>query len=80
MSVLDDLLAGGPDHRATADIGGAIFAPVDDSKEALARFQTVTDRIIANDGMGYSVVRRLIHRSSEYAGDYIDRLAINIPG
>jgi hypothetical protein len=52
MSVLDDRLAGSPDHRVNIDIGGAIFAPVDDSKEALARFQPVTDRIIANDGLG----------------------------
>lgn len=80
MSILDDLLAGGPDHRATADIGGAIFAPVDDSREALARFQVVADRIIANDGLGYSVIHRLVHRTSEYAGDYIDRLVVNIPG
>ncbi len=79
MSVLNDLLAGGPDHRATADIGGAIFAPADDTKEALARFQTIADSIIANDGIGYSVVHRLIHRSSEYAENYIDRLVVNIP-
>ncbi len=52
MSVLDDLLAGSPDHRVYIDIVGAIFAPVDVPKVALARFQTLTNRITANDRLG----------------------------
>lgn len=52
MRVLDDLLAGSPDHRVNIDIGGAIFAPVDVPKVALARFQTVTNWIIVNDRLG----------------------------
>lgn len=52
MSVLGDLLAGSPDHRVSVDIGGAIFAPVDVPKVALARFQTVTNRNIANERLG----------------------------
>ena len=77
MSFLDDLLAGGPDYRVTLDIGGAIFGPAEDSEKALERFQSVADRIVANDGLGYRVVERLIHRTSDYAQSYIDRLVIN---
>ncbi|QIG81553.1 hypothetical protein [Stakelama tenebrarum] len=77
MSFLDDLLAGGPDYRVARDIGGAIFGPAEDSEEALERFQSVVDRIVANDGLGYRVVKRLIHRTSDYAQNSIDRLVIN---
>lgn len=77
MSVLDDLLAGSPNYRVSPDIGGAVFGPVSDTIEALERFQSIADRISANDGMGYRVVHRLTHRTSEYATDYVDRMVIN---
>jgi hypothetical protein len=77
MNFFDELLAGGPDYRVSPDIGGAIFGPADGSEDALKRFQAVTEKIIANDGLGYRVVHRLIHRSSDNPGDYIDRMVIN---
>lgn len=77
MSFLDDLLAGGSDYRVVLDIGGAVFGPVDDSEEAMKRFQTVANRIRANDGLGYRLVERLTYKSSEYAQSYIDHLVIN---
>jgi hypothetical protein len=76
-SFLKALLAGGDDYRVSPDLGGAIFAPSDSSDEALIRFQSVANRIIANEGLGYSVVHHLIHRDSGYAENYIDRLVIN---
>lgn len=77
MSFVKDILSGGPDYRVSADLGGAMFAPADHSEAALIAFQTVADRILANDGLGYTVVRRLIHRDSGYAENHIDRLIIN---
>lgn len=78
MSFLRDLLAGGPDHRVIADIGGALIAPSDGSDDALLRFQSVVDQLVANDGAGYRVVKRLTHRSSDHAAGYVDRMVINI--
>ncbi len=77
MSFLEDLLAGGPDYRVVLDIGGAVFSPADDTEGATERFQTVAERIRANDGLGYRLIDRLTHESSEYAQSYIDRLVIN---
>lgn len=74
---LDDLLAGGPDYRVTPDLGGAVFGPVDETEDALRRFQAIADKIKANDGLGYSVVDRLTHRTSEYSEAFIDRMVIN---
>lgn len=79
MTMIDQLLAGGPDHRATADLGGAIFGPVDDSEDALLRFQSIADRLIANDGLGYKIIPRGIHKTREYSGNHVDRVVINIP-
>ena len=79
MNFLRDLLAGGPDHRVIPDIGGALIAPSDSSDDALSRFQSIVDRIVANDGAGYRVVNRLTHRSSDHAAEYVDRMVINIP-
>ena len=76
MSFLDDLLAGGPDYRVTVDLGGAVFAPIDSSNEATRKFQSVADRIIANEGMGYRI--HLIHRDSDYGLNEVDRITINI--
>jgi hypothetical protein len=76
-SFLKALLAGGNDYRASPDLGGTIFAPADSTDEALIRFQAVANSILANEGLGYSVVHRLTHRDSGYAENYIDRLAIN---
>lgn len=75
---LDDLLAGGPDYCTVPDLGGAVFGPADDSDAALDRFQAVAARIIANDGRGYSVIRRLTHRTSDSKEGHIDRLVINV--
>lgn len=77
MTFLRDILSGGPDYRVSPNLGGAVFAPADHSEAALIAFQDVADRILANDGLGYSVVHRLIHRDSGYAENYIDRLVIN---
>jgi hypothetical protein len=74
---LNELLAGGPDYRVSPNLGGAIFAPADHSEDAPIRFQSVANRIIANDGLGYSVSNRLTHRDSGYAEYYIDRMVIN---
>ncbi len=74
-SFLDELLQGSPDHRATVDLGGAIFAPVDGTDAALERFQRVGAGIIANDGLGYRVKR--VHRSSDRAASEIDFIVIN---
>ena len=71
------MLAGGPDYKVSVDIGGAIFSPLDGSPSGLEKFQPVAVRIIANDGLGYSVRNR--HRSSDHAAGYIDLLVINIP-
>lgn len=78
MSFLDSLLAGGPDYRVVPDLGGAVFGPVDGSEDALKRFGAVADKLIANDGLGYRLVHRLTHRSSDHAESYIDRIVINI--
>jgi len=78
MSFLYELLAGGPDYRVTPDIDGALIAPTDGSDDALKKFQTVVDRITANDGAGYRVVKRLTHRNSDHAAGYVDRMVINI--
>jgi len=74
---LKGLLEGGPDHRISPDIGGAVFSAIDDTADGLERFQPVAARILANDGRGYSVVRRLIHRTSDGPVDRIDRIVIN---
>ena len=74
---LSDLLAGGPDYRVSPDLGGAIFAPSENSEDALVKFQAVVSRIIAHEGLGFVVVHRLTHRDSGYAENYIDRLVIN---
>lgn len=79
MTFLDYLLAGGPDYRVTGDLGGAVVAPAENSKEGFAKFQVVAKSIIVNDGSGYSVIHRLTHRTSRYPEDYIDRIVINIP-
>lgn len=77
MSFLEELLTGGDDYRVNPDLGGAIFAPVDDSDDALRRFQPIAGRIKANDGLGYDVIHRLIHRSSDNRDSLIDRIVIN---
>ena len=74
---LDTLLAGGPDYLVTPDLGGAVFGPADDSDEALRRFQATAGKITANDGLGYSVVHRLTHRTSDHSEAFIDRMVIN---
>jgi hypothetical protein len=74
---LTTLLAGGADYRVTPDLGGAVFGPVDDSDEALRRFERIAGMITANDGRGYTVVRRLTHRTSDRSEDLIDRMVIN---
>lgn len=74
---LKDLLAGGPDHRVVADLGGAVLASTEDTPEARAAFHAVAERVIANDGLGYSV--RLRHRSSDDAAGHYDRVIINFP-
>jgi hypothetical protein len=79
MTWIQELLNGSDDHRATSDLGGAIFAPVDGSDDALVRFQKVANQILANDGLGYTVVNRLIHRSRDHATSPIDRIVVNIP-
>jgi hypothetical protein len=78
MTFVKELLFGGDDYRVTSDIGGAVFAPSDGSEAALNRFQTIAERILANDGYGYTVVKRLIHPSSDHSGSPIDRIVINI--
>ncbi len=78
MSFVDELLAGGEDYRVTSDLGGAVFSSVDDSDDALRRFQPIADRVEANDGLGYDVVHRLTHRSSDHRDSPIDRIVINI--
>lgn len=79
MNLLEELLAGSKDHRATPNLGGAIFGPVDGSDDALMRFQKVAALIISNDDLGYAVVQRLVHSSSDHSGSPIDRIVINIP-
>ena len=79
MDLLRELLAGSDDHRSAPDLGGAIFSPVNDSDEALLRFQKIVERIQANDGFGYTIVHRLTHRSSDHGAGFIDRMVINIP-
>jgi hypothetical protein len=78
MNPLQEFLKGGPDHRVAPDVGGAIFTPVDDSDEALRRFQTIAQRIEANDGFGYDVIHRLTHRSSDLRDSPIERIVINV--
>lgn len=77
MSFLADLLAGGEDYQVIPDLGGAMFAPVDGSDEALRRFQPIAQRIEANDGLGYEVIHRLTHRSSDLRDSPIDRILIS---
>jgi hypothetical protein len=74
---LNALLAGGPDYRVSPDLGGAVFGPIDNSDEALRRFQAIAEKIRANDGLGYTVVRRLTHRASDRSEGFIDRMVIN---
>jgi hypothetical protein len=78
LNFLQNLLSGGPDYRVTLDIGGAVFAPAGDTGEALQNFQSVAEKIKANDGLGYRVIERLIHRSNTHAHNHIDLLVINI--
>lgn len=73
---LNSLFEDGNGYRVSRDLDGAIFAPVDGTEDALVCFQSVAERIIANDGLGYSVVHRLTHHDSGYAENYIDRLVI----
>lgn len=75
---LEGLLVGGPNYRVTLDIGGAVFAPPDGSTEALENFQSVANKIHANDGLGYNVQHRLTHKSADYGVNLIDRMIIKI--
>lgn len=77
MTFLEEMLVGSDDDRVSPDLGGATFAPVDGSSDALQRFQSIAERIEANDGMGYNVVHRLTHRSSDHRASPIDRIVIN---
>jgi hypothetical protein len=74
---LDDILADGSDYSVASDLGGAVFGPINDTEDALRRFQAVAARIRANDGLGYSMVHRLTHRTSDYSEGFIDRMVIN---
>ncbi len=76
MSMLEDLLAGGSDYHVVLDLGGAVFAPVGDTREEQAAFHEVARRIIANEGLGYRV--HTSHRSSDDADRFFDRVVINI--
>lgn len=78
MSFVDELLAGGRDYRVTGDLGGAVFAPINDTYAALEQFQRITSLIEANDGLGYDVVHRLTHQSSDHGSALTDRMVINI--
>ncbi len=65
---LDDLLAGGPHHKADKIDGGASVRPVSRSESDLIAFQPIAERIIRNAGDGYSIYKEL--RSSDHAVDY----------
>lgn len=75
MNFLENLMAGGSDYRVTTDLGGAVFAPAVDGEDGLRRFAAVADKIIANDGLGYSV--HLTHKNSDHGYGWVDRIIIN---
>ncbi|WP_373491974.1 hypothetical protein [Parasphingorhabdus sp.] len=66
--ILDELLKGGPHHKADKIDGGASVRPVSGSESDLIAFQPIAERIIRNAGDGFSIYKEL--RSSDHAVDY----------
>lgn len=65
---LDDLLAGGPGYVVERTEGGASVKPISRSDADLIAFQPVADRVVRNNGDGYSIYNEL--RSSDHAVPY----------
>lgn len=78
MNFIDEILAGSEAHRATRNLGGAIFSPLNDTDDAIHRFQFFAQRVLANDGSGYDVLHRQTHQSSDHRDSPIDRIVINL--
>jgi hypothetical protein len=75
MDHYDRFGRGSDRHKAMVNPDGLHLAPIDNTKEAIDRFQSVVNQVYAHEGDGYEVV--IVRSNQQYPFDLCVAMLLN---